>query len=247
MHLKQRNIDNLIGLWKKYGSQKQQLGDGLALHANSHWPHRHWFEETDKIAILANSGEQLDQLAANAIVPIWPELKNYKQLQQLFIDKNWHCSFEQTAMALSLQPNAINGFDKTSSLATKKIHSHDDIKAWVDIGSEAFSYQISTEVIESLRRDAEVELFLAYYQGEPAASGLLYKTGAVVGIHQIAVKPGFQGKGIARKFMHSLLTRCVQWQTQDVVLQASAMGRRLYESLGFRPLFKIQCYQRLAG
>jgi len=246
MHLKQRNIDNLIGVWKKYGSQKQQLGDGITLHANCHWPHRHWFEEADKISDFADCGEQLNQLAENAIVPIWPGLKNYKQLQQLLVDKNWHCSFEQTAMALSLQPNAIYGFDKTSSLATKKIHSHDDIKAWVDIGSEAFSYQISTEVIEGLRGDAEVELFLAYYQGEPVASGLLYETGKVVGIHQIAVKPGFQGKGIARKFMHSLLTRCVQWRAQEIVLQASAMGRPLYDSLGFKPLFKIQCYQRPA-
>ncbi len=72
-----------------------------------------------------------------------------------------------------------------------------------------------------------------------------YKTGDTIGIHQVGVKPCFQGQGIARHLMAALLMRCQNWQAKRAVLQASSAGLPLYQSLGFNSQFIIKSYQQI--
>ena len=63
-------------------------------------------------------------------------------------------------------------------------------------------------------------------------------------MHQVSVSPSFQGQGIAKWLMINLLNQSVDWQAENIVLQASTMGKPLYDKLGFKGQFFINNYQK---
>lgn len=88
-------------------------------------------------------------------------------------------------------------------------------------------------------------VLLAYNKdSQPVATGLLFKTGAVVGIHQIGVPAEHQGRGYATQMMRILIQYADQWQADSVVLQASTAGRPVYQKLGFVEQFLITYVSR---
>lgn len=249
MHLHAANIANLTSLWKKYGARRVNGGSGSSLYINESWPDRCWFDrgvtsETDVEMLLVTAPD-------SAVVPVWPTISvsgcgepplgRYEQLlEHRLTAGNRVCGFEQAAMYLDLkdapgsQPPANSGF------TVRPVNASDELKAWVDISSEAFGYCIDHAVIESLRNDAAIQLLLGSQDGEPVASALINKTGEVIGVHQLGVKLVFQGQGIARRFMQEIIAACGRWQGRYLVLQASEAGRPLYDRLGFSTQFAIR-------
>ncbi len=264
MHLHQANLTNLTGLWKKYGAQ-QIMGNTLpCLYANTHWPHRCWFDwETlsdnniqKTSQRYANNNTILDKVPESAIMPVWPMMSSTNddehtiQFEQPFIEKQliakkWLCEFEQVAMYLEVPKEQTVSLSAHTGFRMSPVRTSEQIKAWADIGSEAFSYHIDYSVIEPLIRDKDMQILLGFQDGQAVASALLYKTGETIGLHQVGVKRAFQGKGIARRFMQEIIATCVRWQGKYVVLQASEAGQPLYSSLGFRMQFHIRNYQKI--
>lgn len=256
MHINQANIYNLTQLWKKYGSAKVKLNtrsnkeDAPSVYINDGWPHRCWHEGETPI----NDPAWLTQLPETTILPVWPILdvnENSKisvkqnQLEQNLINLNWQCQLEQTAMYLSLENDCA--LDKTLqpkiNFVVKRIYNNEEIKHWSDIASKAFGYEIESSVIENLTNDKDIQIILAYYNDHPVATGLLYKTDSVIGVHQVGVPPEFQGRGFARLLMKELIGLCRTYKASHIVLQASKSGKPLYEKLGFSEQFLIRSYK----
>jgi GNAT superfamily N-acetyltransferase len=130
-------------------------------------------------------------------------------------------------------------------LAFKRLDREADLADWVATGSKAFGYSIDAKVIAPLLKCDDIQLLLAYDENaEPVATGLLFKTADVVGIHQIGVPAGYQGKGYATQMMRFLIQSAEQWQASHVVLQASAAGKPVYKKLGFVEQFLITYLQQ---
>lgn len=259
LYVDQANISNLKRLWKKYGSHKVRLGDSLTINTNTHWPYRCWF---DNPAALTDYS-LLQNVPESSIYPIWASLNcdaEFKAAQgtaalnelllieQQLIDQHWFCLFEQTAMYLTLseeitallasQFKSRDGFTMTTVLTTH------DITLWIDIVADSFGYGIDREVIEKLIKDQDMQILMAYYNHQAIATALLFKTGDVIGVHQVGVKKSFQGKGFARLLMQEIIARSLLWQGKHIVLQASAAGKPLYDSLGFKTQFIIKNYRK---
>lgn len=263
MHIHKANITNLTGLWKKYGAQKVNNATIPLIFSNTHWPNRCWFEwdtisEEDLQQTLQYSSKiknLLDTISDSTIVPVWPminasgkfELTNlYDQfIECLLIQKKWMCSFEQTAMYLKLNEETVNPPLLNTGFKVQKVNTSESIKEWIAIGSEAFTYTIDTFVIEQLINNKNIQILLGIQNGQAVASGLLYKSDDVIGIHQLGVKKNFQGKGIARRFMQEIISICTLWKSKYIVLQASPAGKPLYDSLDFRTQFSIKNFQRI--
>jgi len=257
MHIDQANIFNLKSLWTKYGSKILNINNNNEkfqqpkMHINSHWPNRCWFN--GKFALQDFSW--LSSTPDMTIFPIWPMLNDKENtaempvkvdlIEQQLQKNNWHCILEQTAMFL-----AVSGETKGYQVAhrvgftIKRVKSSQDITLWLDIVQEAFGYSIEREVIEKLIDDPDMQILMAYQDEHAIASALLYKTGNVIGIHQVGVKLDHQGKGVARTFMKEIIKSCHLWQGKHIVLQASSSGKALYEQLGFKSQFLIKSYQR---
>ncbi|WP_340679046.1 GNAT family N-acetyltransferase [Paraglaciecola sp.] len=260
MHVNEANITNLIALWKIYGSRPISGSTLPLVYANATWPYRCWASWNEE-EITAGIPKQSDDFAwlnkvpNTAILPVWQLTKvnehvfaaQYEPLliEQQLLDNNWRCTFEQLAMYMDLRVSSSYLPQSRSGFTVTYAHSFDEIKTWVEIGSEAFGYAIDRSVIENLLDDENIQLLLGWQEDRAVCCALLYKTGDIIGVHQVGVKHAFQGQGIARCFMQHIIESCALWQGKYIVLQASQSGQPLYESLGFKAQFKIKNYQKV--
>jgi len=259
MDFKQQNLANLIGLWHKYGAINVAAGEGAEIFSNISWPHRCWLNlPISQGEGITTSTSEFKAITSQSIVPVWseptPTLADEANisLEQWLITHGWHCQFEQSAMYLDLSQYtrdhkygvAVSGQVSRTELMLTPVVTSDDVKDWVAIGSEAFGYQIDRAVVQHLVTDSTIELLLVNLDGKNIASALCYKTGTVVGLHQIGVATAAQGQGIARWLMQQLIDRAGKSQIKTIVLQASVAGKHLYDSLGFKTQFTIKNYQK---
>ncbi|MEU7841485.1 GNAT family N-acetyltransferase [Micromonospora sp. NPDC049114] len=85
--------------------------------------------------------------------------------------------------------------------------------------------------------DAErIDGYLYEEAGETLGTGLGMRTRGVVGVFNIAVVPGARGRGLGRAITETVLRDGVATGADAAYLQSSALGRPLYESMGFRLL-----------
>ncbi|MFK5947918.1 MAG: GNAT family N-acetyltransferase [Methylococcales bacterium] len=260
MHIDEANLFNLTCLWKKYGSWPVNEGALPRLHANMHWPHRCWRDwNTSNIGYTMpgppSDTAWLEDVPESVILSIWPPMSDNKSgvavpfeqqlIEKRLLEKQWICDFEQIAMYMELQEESTCLPLSRPGFQVMTVRASEDIKKWVDIGSEAFAYRIDYPVIENLINDKSIRILLAYEGTQAVASALLYKTGKIIGIHQVGVKQAFQGQGVARCFMQNIIASCIMWQGKYIVLQASQAGLPLYDSLGFKVQFTIKNYQRV--
>lgn len=257
MHINEANLNNLIGLWKKYGSRPINGNSEPLWCANTHWPHRCWKKEGLVNSMLSDSTDTtwLKDVPESVILPIWPIMTDSEYgyvslfeppfIEKLLLEKKWTCVFEQLAMYMELNEKTTCSPLTRIGFQLIDVRTSEDIKKWVDIGSEAFSYLINRSVIENLINDKDIRLLIGYQGEQPVASALLYKTGDIIGLHQVGVKQAFQGQGVARYFMQEIIAACTLWQGKYIVLQASQAGQPLYENLKFRAQFTIKNFQRV--
>lgn len=236
--LNKANLDNLTRLWKLMGSSASRGVD--AFNISARWPHRAWFElercEQAFEVLLALAS----QVEADGIVPVWPEWAP-PQWEQALKESGFVLAFRQLAMVLSLE-NASPEYDGASELLSP-VRS-DDIACWTAVASEAFGYSIDIDVIRRCAQNPDIQVLLAHCDDQPAATAMLYKTGEVIGVHQVGVGVSYRGRRLAREVMKTVLEQCRDWGGRYVTLQASEMGESLYRSLGFEAQFEIRNYQR---
>ena len=70
--------------------------------------------------------------------------------------------------------------------------------------------------------------------GRPIGTGLGIRTSGVVGVFNIAVVPAARSRGLGRTITEAVLLDGVAAGADAAYLHTSAMGRPLYESMGFR-------------
>ncbi|MFT5692815.1 MAG: GNAT superfamily N-acetyltransferase [Oceanicoccus sp.] len=253
MHIDSANLNNLTQLWQRYGARPLYEGDELKLRKNISWPNRVW---ADMAKPVSERGlEQAAQLASNTVLfPLWPAMtEDGSAAPQATVDTlvqqsgDWHQAAQHTAMALQLDKPLWANAQTVAPypIQFKRVSGNADVLAWVVTGSKAFGYTIDENVIVPLLDRDDTQIFLAYNENsQPVATGLLFKTGDVVGIHQIGVPSDHQGKSYATQMMRFLIQCAEKWQANYVVLQASEAGRPVYQKLGFIDLFLITYLQR---
>lgn len=253
MHIDSANLNNLIQLWLRYGARSLYKDDQLQLYKNISWPNRVWADITRPL-----SARCLEQTVKNApdakLFPLWPAMtEDGTAAEQVTVDTvvrqnpDWQPAFQHMAMALQLdklEPVITPPIDRYP-VHIKSLKDDTDIAVWIATGSKAFGYSIDENVIVPLLGCEDIELLLAYNaDSQPVATGLLFKTDGIVGIHQIGVPADHQGKGYATQMIRFLIQLAEKWQADYVVLQASEAGRAVYQKLGFVDQFLISYLQR---
>ena len=234
--LDKANIDNLTGLWRLMGATEVQNGWQRSVS----WPRRYWCNWEQRGERL-DSG-MLDAIPSGYLLPVWQAGEATAEQEQQLRLQGLEVGLEQLAMVLPLDRELP--VTNSSSLQLSRIDSRDDADIWADLCGRAFGYSLDAGVIDQLCRQPDVDVLWAARDGAALATAILYRTGPVMGVHQVGVPPEFQGQGIARELMHALLVRARVAGVKHVSLQASAAGEPLYLSLGFQPRFRIRSYRR---
>ncbi|CAA9219280.1 MAG: hypothetical protein AVDCRST_MAG50-560 [uncultured Acidimicrobiales bacterium] len=76
--------------------------------------------------------------------------------------------------------------------------------------------------------------YVGYIDGAPVATAALLVTGSTAGIYNVATAPYLQRRGLAGAMTLHVLAQGAEEGCVAAILQASSMGRRLYELMGFR-------------
>lgn len=76
--------------------------------------------------------------------------------------------------------------------------------------------------------------FLAFYKGEPAATSLVYCGNAGAALYCLGTLSPFRSLGLGSAVTHACLCAAKNQHIDKAVLYASALGKPLYEKIGFK-------------
>jgi GNAT superfamily N-acetyltransferase len=99
-----------------------------------------------------------------------------------------------------------------------------------------------TTCAELLQRP-ECVAYVGYADGSPVVSGLGWRTGRTIGVYAIATVPAARRHGYAAAMAARVVTDGVAAGCDVAALQASVVGRPIYERLGFRVAVTYIAYQ----
>ncbi len=119
----------------------------------------------------------------------------------------------------------------------------EDLSAWTDTMIEGFREehkQREDVVFENMINDPST-FFLAYrFNDRILGTAMLYMTPDYPGITEVAVPKESRGNKIATKLITHILQMVHEYEKPGVTLQASVMGRPVYEALGFKQVSEIR-------
>ena len=85
-------------------------------------------------------------------------------------------------------------------------------------------------------------IYVGYAGGAPVASGLGWRTGRTIGVYAIATIPAARHNGYGAAMTARVVTDGLGVGCDVAVLQASELGRPIYERLGFRVAVRYLAY-----
>lgn len=140
-------------------------------------------------------------------------------------------------MVWSVQPIAPSAWDIRSA--------KEEMGIFNQITNRVYQFDEITEkryanILETL----DSENYLLFVDDEPVATGLLFPTGNIGGIFNIAVLPEHQKKGYARTMMGFLMQRANELHLTQLVLLSAPETEKLYRDLGFVKVFDVEIYAR---
>jgi hypothetical protein len=145
------------------------------------------------------------------------------------------------SMENALAPSGLPGFEIRKVTDATGIDEHRTVVT-EGFGSHP-SIALGTTCAELLGR-TECVVYVGYAEGAPVASGLGWRSGRAIGVYAIATVPaarrlGYGAAMTSRVVMDGLAAGC-----DLAVLQASVVGRPIYERLGFRVEVRYRAYVR---
>jgi hypothetical protein len=103
------------------------------------------------------------------------------------------------------------------------------------------SVAVGTACLELLDRQGCV-MYVGYADGAPVASGLGWRTGRTIGVYSIATIPSARRRGHGEAMTSRVVMDGVASGCDVAALQASELGRPIYERLGFREVVRYTTY-----
>ena len=88
----------------------------------------------------------------------------------------------------------------------------------------------------------ECAVYVGYFEGQPVTTGLGWWTGRSIGVYNIATVPAARRHGFGAAMTARVVADGATEGCDVAVLQASSMGRPIYERLGFRTSLRYTGY-----
>ena len=104
-----------------------------------------------------------------------------------------------------------------------------------------------TVMHDGLLERADCAMYVGYSDGGPVTTGLAIRTGRTIGVYNIATIEAARRRGLG-SLMTARITADGRANGADVaILQASEMGRSVYERLGYRTVVEYDSYVEPEG
>ena len=119
-----------------------------------------------------------------------------------------------------------------------------DFKCWASVASETFepTPEEISEFFLPLVQHAVCIPYLAFYDGEPAATSLGFCGEKIAGIYAMSTRSQFRRKSLGRAVAQACLINAKNNGCDYAVLYASEVGKLLYEAMGFKTVQILKEY-----
>lgn len=128
-----------------------------------------------------------------------------------------------------------------ADLEIRRVRTHRDLDAYLDIVGQTLSPSDTfTDMLGEASRaigfadDAPEEHFIGLLEGVPVAAASLVVAGGAAGIYNVGTLEPARRRGIGAAMTTAAVKRGAERGLGLATLQASTMGRPIYERLGFR-------------
>lgn len=236
-NINELNIDNLTSLWVKVGQAVglyvNENNYELSLIKNSEWPNKIWIKQPLTNELLLGLSQKMTSSEQSLVFPHWDIYPN--EGSEIALEGFTQKSF-QTGMSLPLN----KPFPSSSSLTAKRVSNTEEAKLWAAIYPKCFGYVIGEEILIQTMNEIEYNLF--YFNGALVGTAIYHPNEQVAGIHGVGIVPEMRRRGFAEEIMYLLLNRAIAENISYATLQASELGKGIYQRLGFTEDFIIKNY-----
>jgi GNAT superfamily N-acetyltransferase len=134
-----------------------------------------------------------------------------------------------------------------AGLSIVRVEDMDQLKKWIKVASIGFGMppeveSIWCEFFAEAAFASPFRTYLALLDGIPVATSQLFTSAAVAGVYNVTCLPEARGKGIGAAITMAPLQDAFEMGYRVGILQASKMGYKVYQRLGFEDFGKLSVY-----
>jgi GNAT superfamily N-acetyltransferase len=183
--------------------------------------------------------KRLSWLAKEGVPAI--EIKKHLEAHGLTFRESFAAEMAVDLMTLKKTPSLPAG------LRIVPVAGGETLKKWIHIASIGFKVPLEVEEIwyEFFAEAAcahPFRTYLALLNEEPVATSQLFTSAGVAGIYNVTCIPEARGQGIGAAITLAPLLEAREMGYQIGILQASSMGYKVYQRLGFHDFGKLSVY-----
>lgn len=137
----------------------------------------------------------------------------------------------------------------TGDMEIYHVRSREDLAVWEDVAFHGFEMPrhardpFGAFVSSFETGDQSPQRFiLGCIQGKPVATSLLFKDQRTAGIYYVSTLPSYRNRGCGLSVTQTAMQLARESGFKDVVLQATPMGKRVYERLNFKRYYHAGIY-----
>ena len=138
----------------------------------------------------------------------------------------------------------------TDNVTISQVKDKNDLLIWEDISFHGFEMprrareQYGAFVSSfDLGTQSPQKLFLAYFDGKPVATSLLFTHNNSTGIYYVSTLPAFRNKGSGLKITRAAMQVAKESGFKNVILQATPLGAKVYIRAGFKEYCHAEIYK----
>jgi GNAT superfamily N-acetyltransferase len=169
------------------------------------------------------------------------EIKKYLEAHGLTFRESFATEMAVDLMSLPENISAPNG------LRVVPVEDETTLREWIHIASLGFGVPTDVEDIwyeffAEAACERPFRTYLALLNDEPVGTSQLFTSAGVAGIYNVASIPEARGRGIGAAITLAPLLEARQMGYRVGILQASSMGYKVYQRLGFQDFGKLSVY-----
>ena len=149
--------------------------------------------------------------------------------------------YHQAGMALELK-DITNQVVTENELDIEIVEDKEHLKQWIDVVLTVFSIKIDFELLEYLLLEPEAKFYIGILEGKSVTYLMLYLSSGVAGLHAVSTLKEYRGRRFGLAISIIALLDAYKMGYKVGVLQASALGERVYRKMGFQKYCDINTY-----
>ena len=180
----------------------------------------------------------LDQIEKDVAVGLIPSIlmlnpsSDYDLSLEEFQRRKYRSS---TWTAMTHDLISISAEHTIPDLQVRLVDNKKDLTAWLELVENELmgNHSLNKEVFMQLMSHENCFFFLGIQGKQPVATSLLYLNDKHAGIYLVSTKSDYRKKGIGKEITRVCLKKARDLACNRVDIQATNLGRGVYQSLGF--------------